>query len=229
MASPSLLSWSQRDWLGSPTPIRQPLTLTVLSRSAILERGEHVPAEDPFATRSIGGEGAMRMKTSRVFMLLVTIVCAVRGFAQESPSRAHGFTPDKFYQFGEVDSINVFNGGLIIPIALGQRYKVSDGLSYGLQLTYNSNVWDYTQRCYFQYPLGGGTETICKNEAYPSRLSNAGIGFLVTMGELLPPLSEWNQSNQNGWSYVSPDGARHGFGTDFTRLRDVGPNVKEID
>jgi YD repeat-containing protein len=161
-------------------------------------------------------------------VLLIPFILSWPCRAQDTPARAHGFNADKVYQFGDVDSINIFNGGVVIPIALGQQYRVSDGLSYGLSVVYNGNMWDYTQRCYF--PDATFSYTICKNEAYPSRFSNAGAGFLVTLGELLEPTTEWNQANTDAkWIYVSPDGARHAIGSGFERLRLIGLTIAEVD
>ena len=160
---------------------------------------------------------------------LVVLFAALNGAAQSSSNLADGFAADKMYQFGNVDAINLFNGNLIINIPIGPAYQVSDGLSYQFHLTYNGNVWDTTQRC---IEFGVPPEYICKQLGFPSRVANAGLGFLLTPGEILGPQTEWNATQD--WLYVSPDGARTvvgpygSSGSRFIRMRDVGA-FKEID
>lgn len=169
------------------------------------------------------------MRLARHFAFSLLLFATLHASAQSSANLADGFAADKVYQFGGVDAVNLFNGNLIINIPIGQTYKVSDGLSYQFHLVYNGNVWDTTQRC---ISFGVPPEYICKQVGFPSRVSNAGLGFLLTPGEILGPHTEWNSTED--WLYVSPDGARHvvgpygSRGASFIRMRDAGA-YKEID
>jgi RHS repeat-associated protein len=93
--------------------------------------------------------------------------------------QARGFNAATGFGGGDVDSINPFNGNLVIRIPIGQAYKVNGHLSYQLSLVYNNNVWDYQMR-------DDGTATY--TQALPNRTSNAGLGWTVSLGRLNPQL-----------------------------------------
>src|SRR5258706_13387745 len=79
----------------------------------------------------------------RVLVALAAFVLAAfTTVAQQHPVKEKGFNPDRLYDFRGLDTINTFNGNLIITIPLGQRYNVNANLSYGLTLVYNGVVWD---------------------------------------------------------------------------------------
>src|SRR5262249_47584894 len=69
--------------------------------------------------------------------------------AQQHPSHERGFDPEKVYQLGDLDSVNLLNGNVAITIPLGLSFPVSGQISYGLTLVYNSKVWDF-QEMFFQ-------------------------------------------------------------------------------
>ncbi len=64
------------------------------------------------------------------------------------PNVDRGYSPSGMFEMGGVDSINGFNGNLVIRIPLGQAsYPVGGTMgSYSFDLYYNSNVWDYVQK-----------------------------------------------------------------------------------
>jgi RHS repeat-associated protein len=117
--------------------------------------------------------------------------------ADDYPTQALGIEPQKAYQFGAVDHVNLFDGNLVLSIAIGQRYPVGASFSYGLDLVYNSNVWDYVDTS-----SGQGLTT-----AFPKRNSNAGMGWLLTLGLLQEPNDPDNTTGV--WLYVGSDGAEH--------------------
>jgi RHS repeat-associated protein len=121
------------------------------------------------------------------FLLLLALPLA----AASNPNTSRGFAPDAVYEFHGVDTINTFNGGLNVSIPLGSTYLAGDRLSYAFTLTYNSAIWDLEQR------IDGG---FVATEAVPARLSNAGVGWMVTLGELF---------YHDGLVYVGPDGSEH--------------------
>jgi RHS repeat-associated protein len=131
--------------------------------------------------------------------LLVLFFAPVRlAISQEHPNIARGFNGG--FGGGDLDSVNPFNGNLVIRIPIGQTYKVNGHLSYQLSLIYNNNVWDHQQH-------NDGTTTY--TQAIPNRTANAGLGWTVSLGRLNPPIS--NDVDTNRTVYMSPDGALHAF------------------
>jgi hypothetical protein len=115
-------------------------------------------------------------------------------FAQQPPGFEKGFAPEKVFNFWNIDAVNTFNGNLSLSIPIGPSYPVNAGLSYQIGLSYNSKVWDYEQ-------IAG------VNRAVPSRRSNAGMGWLLSLGRMIPPNNPTNPGG--GWAYESPDGHDH--------------------
>jgi RHS repeat-associated protein len=120
--------------------------------------------------------------------------------AQQHPNIERGFSPEKLYQFGDLDHVNLFNGNLSLTIPIGRRYAAGGALAYGLTLTYNSKVWDIEER-------GFG---VTLYQALPNRRSNAGVGWQISLGRLVAPGDPTNNTPLS-WLYVGPDGAEHTF------------------
>ncbi len=131
---------------------------------------------------------------------LVVTFAVLPAVAQQHPNNARGFDPEKAYQMGDLDSVNLFNGNLVVSIPIGQRFPVSDHLQYGLTLLYNGNPWEYWQD-------GVGPEAI------PSRFDNVGIGWQLTLGDLVSPNDAFTKklNKQGNWVYAAPDGAERVF------------------
>ncbi len=138
-----------------------------------------------------------RWKLTLAALLLASTPLA----AQEHPYVNRGFDPEKLYQFGEIDSVDLQGGSVSITLPIGQRYPVSEKFSYGLSLVYSSNVWDYA---------GGGPNEV---RAVPDRLANAGLSWRVSLGELFHPddLVNPTRGRTSHWAYVGPDGGTHEF------------------
>jgi RHS repeat-associated protein len=115
----------------------------------------------------------------------------------ENEIQGRGFSPEKLYQFQDLDSINLFAGSLALSVPLGPSYPVNGNLSYQFRLTYNSGVWTYHKQFCADEVL----------EAIPNILSNAGLGFMVTFGYLIPPTHDPLNENHD-WLYVRPDGGQ---------------------
>lgn len=151
------------------------------------------------------------MRTANTLALtLSALVLASLANGQPYPSFERGFAPEKMYQFSNVDTVNLLNGNLIITIPIGPAYPVSERFSYRLSLVFNSKVWDYQQI----YAQGGCVEP------RPVWHSNAGMGWRLTLGELIAPADPTNDitnipgpSNPppNNWEYIGNDGAEHRF------------------
>jgi RHS repeat-associated protein len=141
----------------------------------------------------------MKMR-SLLPVLPLSLLVAGTALAQQHPNLARGFSADKAYDSGLVDSVDLFSGGLNLSIPIGSTYPVNASLSYGLALYYNSKVWDYEE---------AWTNNVLYLQALPDRSSNAGLGFRLSLGELLSPSSPLNETAR--WVYVSADGGQHTF------------------
>ena len=140
-------------------------------------------------------------------LLLATLLYGTGALAIDHPNVERGFAEDKVYAYSGIDSISQMNGNVILTIPIGLTLPVGGGFSYGLTLYYNSKVWDFERHdtdgtgC-FPRPTPGCDYTI---EALPSRRSTAGLGFRLSLGELIHPTHETNESER--WLYVAPDGS----------------------
>jgi RHS repeat-associated protein len=117
--------------------------------------------------------------------------------ADTFPTQERGFQAEKAFHVGDFDTVNLFNGNLVLTIPIGGSYPVGGGLSYGLTLIYNSNAWDFEQTA---------SET---TQAIPSRRSNAGMGWRLSLGQVLEDTDPSNETTR--WHYVGSDGAEHSF------------------
>ncbi len=88
----------------------------------------------------------MRRKFVPVLALcaLVTSNSVSRGQSgpDSDPDGAPGYARSIF-DHGSPDSVNVYNGQLTVPIALGPSYPVGPKLKFQAMLTYNSTVWEF--------------------------------------------------------------------------------------
>lgn len=136
-------------------------------------------------------------------LLALAFTPLLRAQGNEFPSVERGFKPERAFQLGDVDNIRLFNGGLELSIPIGPRYPVGGELSYGLTLSYSSQVWDYQSAP--PPPFQNGDVT----RASPVRGANAGLGWRLSLGEF----SETSFSGPATCSncYISPDGGRHLF------------------
>jgi hypothetical protein len=132
--------------------------------------------------------------------LLLAAALALPLAADPHPNVAIGLSPDKSYQIGDVDNVNLFNGALTVTLPLGPSYPLGGNLSYQLTLVRNSNPW-------FVLQTTDSTGTIY-NESLPSTCSNAGLGWRLSFGELDPYCSPSDFSNH---IYQDPSGADHVF------------------
>jgi hypothetical protein len=139
------------------------------------------------------------VRTTR--FLLCLLVAAPLG-AQLHPNLERGFSAEKMYDFSAVDSVNMFNGNMTLHIPLGGELRANGVLPYHLTLSYNSLFWEYVQQ------PAAAQEDPDQLQAVPTKHSNAGAGWLATMGRLIDP-SEFAGNDDHAWMLVSPDGAEH--------------------
>lgn len=152
----------------------------------------------------------MMRRTALLLLLLVTVSAS----GQKPPASELGFQPGKLYDFAEIDAVNLYNGNLMVTLPIGPRKQVSSSLSYQLQLVYNGKIWDYEG---WEGGCGqmGEQPGYCE-EILPSRRSNAGVGWRVSLGRLLSPFDPDNRPRSTltrpRWLYEGPSGAEHAFG-----------------
>jgi RHS repeat-associated protein len=144
----------------------------------------------------------LAVRTFGPLCLLFLAAIAVPAAAETDPNLQRGFAPEKVYAFGEVDSVNLFNGNLVVNLPIGGSHSINGGLSYGLVLSYNSNVWDFESAC---HSIDGQIQ--CYPAAFPNKESNAGLGWSLSLGKLLPA----NTGGFDHWRYIGEDGGEHAF------------------
>lgn len=134
-------------------------------------------------------------------LAIVCLMLAGAAFAQEHPNVAKGLSGGGGFGTADVDTVNPFNGNLAIRLPIGQRYPVNAGLSYQLQLVYNSQVWEH--EIYDD-----------ATRAIPARGANAGLGWSLHLGRLNPPQidqSSFPSPDYNRNTYMAGDGSLHTF------------------
>jgi RHS repeat-associated protein len=67
--------------------------------------------------------------------------------AQPLPDTQHGFPPNATFATSGIDSVNLFNGNVVLNIPIGPDYPIGAGLSSQLRLVYNSQIWTTTWTC----------------------------------------------------------------------------------
>ena len=147
------------------------------------------------------------LRLTRALLSTLWIVLALAVTAQKPASHELGFKPDRLYQFGELDSVNVFNGNMTINIPVGQRYTLGGSLGYEFRLVYNSKMWDYID--WFDVVSNSQWEL-----AEPNLRSNAGVGWRLSLGRLLAPGDTsvmYPSEERGGFVYESPQGDEHAF------------------
>jgi YD repeat-containing protein len=144
----------------------------------------------------------MRKRVSVLSIALLWI--AASAMAQQHPNVERGLMPDKSYQVGDVDAVNLFNGAVNIALPIGQKYSAGGNLSYQFSLSNASNSWEVADKQELSYY---NNEPIAIHYQYtiPERGQNAGFGWLFTFGAI------GYYSRDGGLSYLSPDGGRHRF------------------
>jgi hypothetical protein len=83
------------------------------------------------------------LNTSRLFHLIVVLaVCSAAVRAQTITPQNRGFQPGGSYAFGDIETINMQAGDLMINLPLAGLPAGRGGLGAKLTLTYNSKIWD---------------------------------------------------------------------------------------
>ncbi|MEM7052050.1 MAG: hypothetical protein AAF604_20445, partial [Acidobacteriota bacterium] len=116
-------------------------------------------------------------RLSTVLCVAALLLLSTTALAQPKPVEARGFSPGEVYDYSGLDSVNLFNGNLVLALPLGGQYPLGGGFSYGLRLTYNAKVWDVETR-----PFSFSEAAF---EARVSEDFNAGVGWTVSLGGYL--------------------------------------------
>ena len=75
-------------------------------------------------------------------LALAALLPATAHAALEEANVARGFAPEKSFQVGEIDHVNLFNGNLVLTLPLGLGAPAGPSSSFALTLVYNSKLWD---------------------------------------------------------------------------------------
>ncbi|MEM7482129.1 MAG: RHS repeat-associated core domain-containing protein [Acidobacteriota bacterium] len=148
-------------------------------------------------------------KIFRMMTLLFLVLpgaAGAQGPVDDFPSHRRGLPENTPFAVGDIDRVNAQSGNLVLTLPLGQQFPTGGGRSYGLQLLYNSNAWDWDPE--FCRTSEGDVDL---HIAYPARQSNAGIGWSVSLGRLFEPNQAPFNRFGNRWIYAGPDGGRQGF------------------
>ncbi|MEM8963746.1 MAG: RHS repeat-associated core domain-containing protein [Acidobacteriota bacterium] len=129
---------------------------------------------------------------------LVWLLAAAAG-AQDVQSHARGLGTVAGSTGGGPDTVNLFNGNLVIDVPIGPATPVGPELAFAVRAVYNANSWD--------------SESLsCDGQSYDNPIadpqSNAGFGWMVHFGVLLRP--DPNDFDPR-YVYVATDGSRHAF------------------
>ncbi len=147
------------------------------------------------------------MTTRHLRVIALLVIAALANAARaDHPNIARGFDVGKPYQMNGIDNINLFNGNLTVTLPIGQRYHVNGGLGYGLTLVYSGNVWDTVD--VDSIVCNGHPRWVTRT--YPNRRSNAGLGWLLSLGRLFPR-NQYPTQDSPYWQYETPDGGLHTF------------------
>jgi RHS repeat-associated protein len=141
----------------------------------------------------------MKARVGSVFLACLAIPCwlLAQNGPDNDPDGAPGFVSSYFHH-SSVDSVNLYNGNLTIPIALGPAYPVGPKLKFQAVMVYNSRVQDWghptSQESDFSYLLLTGDPAL-------------GIGWTFTLGAI----KLCKQGADSGFCYIGPDGGSHLF------------------
>ena len=147
--------------------------------------------------------------------LCAFVVPLTEGQRKENFER--GFSPEKKYQLSNLDHVNLFNGNLVITIPIGGEYPLGGGSSYALTLAYNAQIWEFSEVTPIPPPESGSNGTCCEAWSYPNGRSNAGIGWMLSLGRRTPVYRGGyrpspglpDDDDISMYAFESPDGNDH--------------------
>jgi YD repeat-containing protein len=154
-------------------------------------------------------------------VLLAAALFPLAAYAGDDPLTNRGVNLNSIYHVADIDTVNLFNGNLIIDVPMAAQFPLNGGFSYGIHLVYTGQPWDFPQyeRTDPAPPDPQAPGLVWKPMPVPNRRSNAGVGWRVSIGRLISPSDTSNTGCDQGtfircadWVYESPDGADHRIG-----------------
>src|SRR5262245_14350186 len=148
----------------------------------------------------------MTRKLSGMVAVCVLLLSPRSVAAQNGPDNdadaAPGYT-NSVFQHDEIDSINLYNGQLTLPIALGPSYPIGPRLRLQLSLVYNSRVADYGA------PRPSQMAPPHEGFSYLPLVGNSslGTGWELSLGAI----KKCRHGLASGQCYFAPDGSQHMF------------------
>jgi hypothetical protein len=162
----------------------------------------------------------------RLLAVAAAVLLAFTARAQQHENVAKGFAADKVFQFNNLDQVNMFNLALNVGLPIGPSFQANGGLSYGVVLRYSGNNWDTHWRPETTLQPPGELVTKYYQSTFPYAYDanlplnwNAGLGWNVSFGRLIPP----GYDPAVSWTYESEDGSKHNF---FETLHEA--NTQEV-
>ncbi len=135
------------------------------------------------------------MKKGLIFGFVCAAFLSAPVRAQQGPDNdpdgLRGYV-DNMFHHTQVDSLNLYNGLLTVPVAVGPTYPIGPKLKFQVMLTYSSRVND------FGHPSGSTPLSYMPYSGDPA----LGLGWSFTLGAI---------KNCPTVCYVGPDGAQHLF------------------
>lgn len=175
--------------------------------------------------------------TTRAFppaLLACFLALCAPPLAAQHPNHDTGFRPERALDASGLENVNLGNGNLTLTIPIGGSYPLGPKLSYGLTLTWTGNPWEWEEKT----DKDSGDLFL---EAHPRSRSNAGFGWELSLGRMIPSTDSGNTSPNP--AYMGPDqglhelhlGALHlgkesfagvWFSRDGTYLRRIAPEAR---
>ena len=120
----------------------------------------------------------------------------------QHPTHPAGFSPEKAYEVGLMDNVDLFSGALSLSVPVGP-----------LNLTYSSSgLWSYE------------TVDLFYIRADPHKKANAGFGWRLGFGDIYHKNHWYNSAGR--WQFIDENGGSHIFNSDLHRGEDDGdPDV----
>ncbi len=147
----------------------------------------------------------MTKKLPRALVLCLLGLASRPLEAQSGPDNdadaAPGYTNSVFHH-DAFDSVNLYNGQLTVPIALGPSYPIGPKLRFQLSLVYNSRVDDYGAPLPGQQQPSFVFKPLAGNSSLP-------IGWELSLGAIKP----CRHGITSAQCYFAPDGSQHMFPT----------------
>jgi hypothetical protein len=144
------------------------------------------------------------------FAICVLVAAVVKG--QTNPETERGGRPGLSYALTDFDQVNLFNGTMTLNLPVGPTYHVNGALSYRFIASYGTNTWKTEEEDIYDW-YKYESHTVYYN--VPSEHENAGFGWVVTLGAILPFVPPFDHP-----AYLAPDGGQHEF---FESLHSADP------